>query len=242
MNSRRAASLGVILTAVLTALSTAAAVAVSVYPLPTRSIHKPVKFATPPVAPRVVVPCRVAPSVPEPSVITTVTSPVNPVAVLPCASRAVTVTPNVSAAIAVAGGCPVNSNSTASPAVMLTGVLTSGVRLPDVAVSVYPEPTRSIHKSVKPAIPPDTGIVVEPPKLAPEGPVPSVIATVTSPVNPVATLPYTSRAVTVAPNAAPAVTEPGGSIVNSSSVAVPAVTLTGSLSLVASSVSVAVNV
>src|SRR5437763_4671226 len=119
------------LNAVLVALP--APVAVSVQPVPTLSIDRFAKLATPAEAATVAVPASVplAGFVP----IATVTFPVNPVAVFPCASCAVTCTAGVIAAPAgVLLGCTENTSCVAVPAVMLNAAL---VALPaPVAVSV----------------------------------------------------------------------------------------------------------
>src|SRR5256885_15566091 len=75
---------------------------------------------------------------------------------------------------------------------MLNAVL---VVLPaPVAVSVYPVPVLSIDSPANVATPPDAAWVAVPDKTPPDGLVP--MASVTLPVNPVAVLPFASRAVT----------------------------------------------
>src|SRR5216117_1829830 len=131
----------VILNAVLVPVTGPGALAVSVYPVPTLSIDRPVNVATPPDAAWVAVPDKAPPDGLVP--IASVTLPVNPVTVLLLASSAVSCTAGVIAAPAdVVLGCTENTSCVAVPAVILNAVL---VVLPaPVAVSVYPVPTLSI--------------------------------------------------------------------------------------------------
>src|SRR2546425_6433032 len=80
----------VILNAVLVPVTGPGALAVSVYPVPTLSIDRPVNVATPPDAAWVAVPDKAPPD--GLVSMASVTLPVNPVAVFPFASRAVTST------------------------------------------------------------------------------------------------------------------------------------------------------
>src|SRR2546429_443875 len=122
----------VMLNAVLVALP--APVAVSVYPVPTLSIDRPVNVATPPDAAWVAVPDKAPPDGLAP--MASVTLPVNPVAVFPFASWAVTSTAGVMLPPAtVLVGCTVNTRVAALPAVMLKPALVPA-RLPLLAVSV----------------------------------------------------------------------------------------------------------
>src|SRR5438034_3016427 len=122
------------LNAVLVPVTGPGALAVSVYPVPTLSIDRPVNVATPPDAAWVAVPDKAPPDGLVP--IASVTLPVNPVTVFPFASWAVTSTAGAMLAPAtVLVGCTVNTRVAALPAVMLKPVLVPA-RLPLLAVSV----------------------------------------------------------------------------------------------------------
>ncbi len=90
-----------------------------------RAVHaEPLNVATPATAATVAVPRRLAPAVPVPAEIASVTLPVNPVAVLPCASCAVTTTPKPAPAVARGGRLGRDTAScVAVPPVTLNGVL-----------------------------------------------------------------------------------------------------------------------
>src|SRR5690242_19766737 len=183
------------------------------------------KVATPAAAVTLVVPASVPPPALLP--IATVTVPANPVATLPLASNAVTCTAGVITAPAtVLVGCPVNTNWLAAPTVMLNALLVAPVAPAAVAVSVYALPTLSMLSVAKLATPATAATVVVPPSVATLVPVPAFRVTVTLPVNPVATFPNASRALTwiVGLIALPA-TAVLGSTVNASCVAVPTVIL-----------------
>ena len=82
------------------------------------------KVATPATAAAVVVPESLAPLVPVPVVIVSVTSPVNPVTVLPNASCTVSCTAGLIAAPAVVVvGCTVKTSRVAGALVMSNGAL-----------------------------------------------------------------------------------------------------------------------
>src|SRR3989441_121583 len=169
-----------------------------------------------------------------------VTLPVNAVAVFPFASRAVTSMAGVMLAPAtVLVGCTVNTSVPALPAVMLKPELIP-VRLPLLAVRVYPVPVLSIDSPGNVATPPDAAWVAVPDKTPPDGLVP--MASVTLPVKPVAVLPFTSRAdssnsrVTLPP-----ATVLVGCTVNTRVAALPAVTLNAVLVPVAGPVALAVS-
>src|SRR3989442_109609 len=124
----------VILNAVLVPVTGPGALAVTVYPVPTLSIDRPVNVAPPPDAAWVAVPDKAPPDGLVP--IASVTLPVNPVAVFPFASWAVTSTAGAMLAPAtVLVGCTVNTSVAALPAVMLKPALVPA-RLPLLAVSV----------------------------------------------------------------------------------------------------------
>src|SRR6266853_3069096 len=113
---------GVMLNAVLVAPAGPVALAESVYPVPTLSILRLAKVATPFTAATLAGPARVPP--PGLLTIASVTLPLNGVAVLPCASCAVTWTAGVIAAPEVAlDGWTVNTSSAAVPGVMLNAAL-----------------------------------------------------------------------------------------------------------------------
>jgi hypothetical protein len=68
------------------------------------------------------------------------------------------------------------------PEVELKAVLTAGVKVPLVAVRVYPLPTRSMLSPLKVATPLTALTVVVPDSIAPVAPVPAVMARVTAAV------------------------------------------------------------
>src|SRR5438034_265466 len=90
LNTNCVAVPAVMLNAVLVPVTGPGALAVSVYPVPTLSIDRPVNVATPPDAAWVAVPDKAPPDGLVP--IASVTLPVNPVTVFPFASWAVTST------------------------------------------------------------------------------------------------------------------------------------------------------
>src|SRR2546425_992667 len=183
-------------------------------------------------------------SVPPPALVpmASVTLPVKPVAVLPFASRAVTSIAGVMLAPAtVLVGCTVNTRVAAVPAVILNAVLVPVAGPVALAVRVYPVPTLSIETGGAAARPSTAtsgaaASIDPPPALVP-------MASVTLPVNPVAVLPFASRAVTSTAGAmlAPA-TVLVGCTVNTRVAAVPAVTLNAVLVPVAGPVALAVSV
>ena len=106
------------------------------YPMPILSMLSVEKVATPPDEFAVVIPASVAPLVPVPLPIATVTEPVNPVAGFSRASRAATFTAGAIAAPAtVVPGCIVNPRWVAGPDMMSNFELSVGVRVPAVAWS-----------------------------------------------------------------------------------------------------------
>src|ERR1051325_5194963 len=150
------------------------------------------KDATPATADTWVVPDSVAPGAPDPARIATVTLPVKVVIVWPSASRAVTWTAGVIFAPAVVvEGCAVKASEVA---LMSNGVLVAPGSPAAFAVSVYPLPAWSMLRSANVATPATAATDVVPDNVPPDGFAP--IATVTTPVNPVAVLPKPSRAVT----------------------------------------------
>src|SRR5438034_2208981 len=157
--------------------------------------------------------------------IATVTSPVNPVAVLLLASSAVTCTAGVIAVPAdVVLGCTENTSCVAVPAVILNAVLVPVAGPVALAVRVYAVPTLLIDSPANVATPPVAAWVAVPDKTPPDGLVP--MASVTLPVNPVAVLPFASRAVTsTAGVILPPATVLVGCTVNTRVAALPAVTL-----------------
>src|SRR5713226_7006634 len=99
------------------------------------------KVATPPTAATVVVPVGVAPLVPVPAAIATVTLPTKVGTRLPKASCALTCTGGVIVAPAsVVVGCTVNASTLASAGVILKTVLATVGKAVVEAVSVYPVP------------------------------------------------------------------------------------------------------
>src|SRR5205814_2028154 len=221
LNTNCVAVPAVMLNAVLVPVTGPGALAVSVYPVPTLSIDRPVNVATPPDAAWVAVPDKAPPDGLVP--MASVTLPVNPVAVLPLASWAVTSTAGVILApAAVLVGSTDNTRLEALTAVVLSVGL---VVLPaPVAVRVSPVPPYSTAFPANVATPPDAAWVAVPDKAPPDGLVP--MASVTLPVNPVAVLLLASRAVTCT---AGVIVAPAdvvlGSTENTSCVAVPAVML-----------------
>src|SRR6266480_3754546 len=135
LNTNCVAVPAVMLNAVLVPVTGPGALAVSVYPVPTLSIDRPVNVATPPDAAWVAVPDKAPPDGLVP--MASVTLPVNPVAVLLLASRAVTCTAGVIAAPAdVVLGCTENTSCVAVPAVILNAVLVPVAGPVALAVSV----------------------------------------------------------------------------------------------------------
>src|SRR6266550_2179991 len=125
----------VILNAVLVPVTGPGALAVSVYPVPTLSIDRPVNVATPPAAAWVAVPDKAPPDGLVP--MASVTLLVNPVAVFPFASWAVTSTAGAMLPPAtVLVGCTVNTSVAAVPAVILNAVLVPVTGPGALAVSV----------------------------------------------------------------------------------------------------------
>src|SRR5207247_7007609 len=113
------------------------AVAASRDALPAWAIARVEKVAAPATAVTVVVPERVAPLVPVPAVIVSVTSPAKLVAVCPEASRTVTWTAGLMVTPAVVlPGWAVNTSAEASAAVMSNGALVAAVRPGAVADKV----------------------------------------------------------------------------------------------------------
>src|SRR2546425_3423549 len=239
LNPRVAAVPAVILNAVLVPVAGPVALAVRVYAVPTLSMLAAENVATPATAATGPPPD----SVPPPALVpmASVTLPVNPVAVLPFASRAVTSTAGAMLAPAtVLVGCTVNTSVPALPAVMLKPELIP-VRLPLLAVRVYPVPVLSIDSPGNVATPPDAAWVAVPDKTPPDGLVP--MASVTLPVKPVAVFPFASRAVTsTAGVMLPPATVLVGCTVNTRVAALPAVTLNAVLVPVAGPVALAVSV
>src|SRR5438034_602391 len=135
LNTNCVAVPAVMLNAVLVPVTGPGALAVSVYPVPTLSIDRPVNVATPPDAAWVAVPDKAPPDGLVP--IASVTLPVNPVTVFPFASWAVTSTAGAMLAPAtVLVGCTVNTSVAAVPAVILNAVLVPVTGPGALAVSV----------------------------------------------------------------------------------------------------------
>src|SRR2546423_1554444 len=159
----------------------------------------------------------------------TVTFPVNPVAVLLLASRAVTCTAGVIVAPAVVLlGCTENTSCVAGPAVILNAVLVPVAGPVALAVRVYAVPTLSMLAAE----------TVATPATAATGPPPASVA---SPANPVALLPFASRAVT---SSAGVILAPAavlvGCTVNTRVAALPAVMLNAVLVALPAPVAVSV--
>src|SRR2546425_189721 len=213
----------VILNAALVPVAGPVALAVRVYAVPTLLIDRPVNVTTPPDAAWVAVPDKAPPDGLVP--MTSVTLPVKPVAVFPFASRAVTSTAGVMLAPATAPvGCTVNTWVAALPAVTLNAVLVPVAGPVALAVRVYAVPTLSMLAAENVATPATAASGPPPDSVPPPALVP--MASVTLPVNPVAVLPFASRAVTSTAGAmlAPA-TVLVGCTVNTSVPALPAVML-----------------
>src|SRR5512135_938206 len=146
------------------------------------------KVATPATAATVVVPRSVAPLVPVPDAMATVTFPANEVTIFPDASCAVTCTAGVIAAPAtVFTGGTVKATLVAVPTVTLNAALVAVGSDEALAVSVYPMPALSILSAENVATPATAATLVVPDSVPPLGLVP--IAMVMVPVKPVATLP-----------------------------------------------------
>src|SRR5512143_2357870 len=97
----------------------------SVYPLPAWSILRSEKVATPPTSGTVFVPARLAPAVPVPVVIDSVTLPMTPVAGVPdTAPGGKEVGRGDEAPAMEVVGCAVNSSRNAAPGSILKDVLT----------------------------------------------------------------------------------------------------------------------
>src|SRR5881628_3421429 len=132
-----------------------------VYPVPVdwvpiRSMVRVENVATPATAFTAVTPDSVAPPVPVPLVITTVTFPVKPGSVLPSASCAATCT----------------AGATAAPAVIANAALGASGRPSATAASVYPVPLLSMLSVEKLATPATAVTVVVPDSVPPPGLVP----------------------------------------------------------------------
>src|SRR5499426_603611 len=136
-----------------------------------------------------------------------------------------------------APGCTVNTSVAAWPGAIVSGALVAPVTLADTACSVYPEPALSMCRSVNVATPATAAADVVPASVAPVGF--DASDTVTLPLNPVATLPPTSRAVTTkgAAFGVPATSVVGWDV-KSSRAAAPGVTVTDPAPLIPSTVAV----
>ena len=223
-----AAAAGVTVNAVLTAPASPGAEAARVYPAPVRSIVQPANVAPPATAAAAGPPVQAR--VPPPALvpIASVTVSVAPATGLPpasvtatagCAAQAVPATPPP--------GCIVSTSFAAGPTATANGVEVAAARPDPVALSVYPDPARSI---VQPAnvTSPATAAFASPPgheSPAPADPVPAVIARVTTVVAVVGLPPASSSRTTgwVA-HAVPPVPPPGGTV-NTACDAVPTATL-----------------
>src|SRR5207249_3157924 len=158
------------------------------------------KVATPATAATVVVPEREPP--PGLCSIATVTLPVNVSTAFPSASRATTGTGGAMVAPAVGHGavgspgirCGVKVTWVGAPALMVKKELVAPARPVAVADRLYALPLWGMLKSGNAATPATAAAVFVPDRLPPPGLLP--IATVTSPLNPVAVLPNASRAIT----------------------------------------------
>src|SRR5213594_1773174 len=182
-----------------------------VYPVPVdwvpiRSMVRVENVATPATAFTAVTPDSVAPPVPVPLVITTVTFPVKPGTVLPSASCTAGA---IAAPASVALGCTANANWAGAPAVIANAALGASGRPSATAASVYPVPLLSMLSVEKLATPATAVTVVVPDSVPPPGLVP--IVTVTAPTKSVAVRPTASRASTWTAGAsvAPAVAAAG---------------------------------
>src|SRR5262245_13590283 len=121
----------------LIASASPVAFAVRVKPAPLRFTLRIAKVATPATAATVRVPRRLAPTVPVPTVTSTVTLPVKSGTVLPNASRAVTTTAGLIGSPAIAAvGCVVKTSRLADPGVTVNAALVVPVSAGDVAASV----------------------------------------------------------------------------------------------------------
>src|SRR5207247_139106 len=171
----------------------------------------------------------------------TVQLPPNAVAVFPMASCAVTCTAGVIAAPAMAllGGT-VNASCVAAPGVTLKAALV-WVSPAAPAVKVYALPTLLMLNPGNIATPLTAATVVVPARVPPPGFAP--IATVTLPLNAVATFPCASSAVTRTAGVitAPAVASPGWTV-KASAIAGPGVMLNPALATGVSPVAAAVSV
>src|SRR5690349_14861107 len=153
------------------------------------------KVAMPETAATVAVPESVAPAVPLPDVIVSVTLAVNVGSVLPDASFAVTVTAGVMVApAAVVEGWFEKTRWLGGPAVTSNEPLVAPVGPVADALRVYASPALLMLRLVKDATPATAGTDGVPVRVPPAGLL--AIAIVTIPAKPVATLPWASRAVT----------------------------------------------
>src|SRR2546422_651652 len=173
--------------------------------------------------------------------IATVTFPVKPDAVLPWASWAVTCTAGVMTepAVVVVGSAE-KTRCDAVPGVMLNAVLVAPAGPVALAASVYPVPTLSILTFANVATPLTAATLVVPASVPPPGL--AAIASATLPLNGVAVLPCASCAVTWTAGviAAPEVALDGWTV-NTSSAAVPRVTLNVALLLPVSPLALAAS-
>ncbi len=177
----------------------------SVYPVPLRLTISAENVETPLTAATVRVPRRFAPGVPVPAVSSTVMLPLYPVAVFPCASWAITTTGgSIGSPAMTLEGCARNMSCVAEPPTMSNGALIASASPAAVARSIYPDPTVSTLTVENVATPALAVTVVVPSKVAPELPVPGLIATVTAPAQASATLPSASRAETTMVSGVPA--------------------------------------
>src|SRR2546427_575368 len=137
--TRCEAAAGVMLNAVLAAPAGLAALAASVYPVPTLSILRFANVATPFTAATLVVPASVPP--PGLAAIASATLPLNGVAVLPCASCAGTWTAGgIAAPGGGLGGWTGNTSRAPVPGVMLEAALGGRGRPLPLAARVDPRP------------------------------------------------------------------------------------------------------
>src|SRR5688572_11893020 len=198
------------------------------------------KVATPATAATVVLPESVLPRGWFASA--TATFRVKPVAMLPCASSAVTCTGGVSVspAVALLGGCTVNTNALAAPGVMSNAPLVASVSSPALATSVYPLPTLSMLNESNVATPATAATRAAPDSVSPPGLAPS--ATVTLSVKPGTVLPNASCAAT---RTAGLITAPAtaslGSTANTNPTAGPAVIENAWLRTVSNPLALAAN-
>src|SRR5690348_8029746 len=185
---------GVMLKPELVAPVTPVAEALKVYPVPTLSIDKPEKVATPDTGVWPAPPVRAPPPALFP--IASETAFAKPVATLSLASSAVTVTAGAMAAwdAALVGSCE-KTRCVAAPGVMLKAALVAGVGPVFEAVRVYPVPALLMLMPGKLATPLIAGTVVVPEITPP--PALFAMVSVMLPVKEVATLPWASSAATV---------------------------------------------